>query len=205
MLKLKLKFLEVAAFIFLIFILLNGCGSDTGGIPPGNQTVLFSDGFQYSFPGNKWTTSGTIHIDSTEGFPLPSLNTGNGFVTNVGTFSTSQDLTFSVSYRKLDTASLYGVNIRMLDNGSQYILAAIYKDNIRLYIPSQNINQSFQFYIDTTYHTFTDKITTDGKNNFYRDNTLFYTDTIPGVQQLSFSLSSPNVAARFDNVLLTTP
>jgi len=191
-------------YILFLFIFISGCSNEDTVTLPNNETVLFSDDFRYTFPGAKWTTSGIIHIDSTDGLPLPSLNCGNGSVTNVGTFSTNQNLTFDVAYRKLDTASSNGVNIRMLDNGSQYISISVFKDNIHIYSPP-NLNQSFMFPIDTTFHTFTDRISSDGKNNFYRDNTLFFTYNIPNTHLLSISLSSPNVSARFDNVVITTP
>ena len=195
----------IPLLILLFFIIISGCTNDSPTVTPISETVLFSDDFRYTFPGNKWTTSGIVHIDSTEGIPLPSLNCVNGSVNSVGTFSTSQDLTLDVAYRKVDTFSTNGVNIRMLDNGSQYVSISIFKNNINIYIPSTQVDQSFPFAIDTSYHTFTDKMTKDGNNKFYRDNVLFFTYVIPNTHLLSISLSSPNVAARFDNVVISTP
>ena len=193
-----LSFFLVASFYFI------SCSSDNTFVTQNNQTLLFSDDFRF-FDTVKWTSTGTIHIDSTDGYPLPCVNTGSASITNVGTFSTSQDLTVSAAYRKLDTASTNPVTIRFLDNGSQYIAASFYKDNINIYIPSQGYNQAFNFPIDTAFHTFSNKITTDGTNKFYRDNVLFSTVTISGTHLLSMSLSSVNVAARFDNAVITTP
>lgn len=192
-------------FLVLFIIYFSGCSNDPVTDPNNTlPTTLFSDDFRF-FSSSKWNSSGIIHIDSNDGYPVPCLNTGNGSVTNSGTFSTSQDLTVNVAYKKSDTVSTNGVNIRMLDNGSQYILVSIFKDNINLYIPSQEFNQAFTFPVDTVFHTFTDKMTTDGTNKFYRDNVLFSTNSIPGTHLLSISLSSPNIVSRFDNAVITTP
>src|SRR5205085_2611561 len=184
-------------------ILFISCGDNTS-VTQNNQSLLFSDDFRF-FSTAKWTQTGIIHIDSTDGYPVPCVNTGNAGITNIGTFSTSQDLTVSAAYRKLDTASTNPVTIRFVDNGSQHIGTSIFKNNINIYIPSQGFNQAYNFPIDTAFHTFTNKITTDGTNRFYRDNVMFSTVSIPGTHLLSLSLSSVNVAARFDNAIITTP